>query len=191
MQAIHDYLNTLSSDPEEEITKMFHVATVANELQTVRNPAWIFKRERECLAQLGDILGRCAEKLVCLALQDARRRALMLSEAATPENKYQWAYFIGALTPTLDHTEIETKVRHSCTRIFISFPACIVSTTHYLSLLGSGLGLQWGHRDRGKHGDGKGSSAGNVQIIIFYVIIFKLVIKMGIIVAPTRRVTCS
>lgn len=170
LQAIHDYLNTLSSYPEEEITEMFHVATVANESQTVRNPASIFKREREYLAQLGDILGRCAEKLVCVALQDARRRALMLSEAATPENKYQWAYFIGALTPALDHTEIETKVRYSCTRIFILFPACIL-TTHYLSLLGSGFGLLWGHRDRGKHGNGTSTSAGNVQIIIFHVII--------------------
>lgn len=81
-----------------------HVAHVKGESQGA-----LYKRELEYLIQLGEILGRCAEKLVCLALQEARRMASRPSAADTPENTYQWAYFVGALTPTLDHTEIETQ----------------------------------------------------------------------------------
>ena len=67
------------------------------------------KLEREYLFQLGSILGQCAEKLICLALQDARRMSARTTPTA--ETAHQWAYFIGALTPALDHTEIESKVR--------------------------------------------------------------------------------
>jgi hypothetical protein len=113
-QAIHDYLKTLEAHPEEDVTKMLHVSHVTNESQRVRHLSGVLKREREYLSQLGEILGRCAEKLVCLALQDARRIALRPSSSITPESTYQRAYFVGAFTPTLDHTEIESKVGFFC-----------------------------------------------------------------------------
>ena len=68
--------------------------------------------EREYLFQLGTSLGRCAEKLVCLALQDARRMSARSPTRPMRESARDWAYFIGALTPALVHTEIDTKVRY-------------------------------------------------------------------------------
>ncbi len=94
---------------------MLHVAHVKSESRGARDTSRATTREHKYLTQLGEILGRCAEKLVCLALQDARRMASRPSAADTPDNTYQWAYFVGALTPTLDHTEIETQgVGYAC-----------------------------------------------------------------------------
>ena len=74
--------------------------------------------ERECLSQLGAALGQCAEKLIALALQDARRvGSTNSSSLSTPEYAQQWAYFIGALTPALDHTEMDTKGSDECKSI--------------------------------------------------------------------------
>lgn len=109
-QAIRDYLKTLEVHPEEDVTRMLHISLVTNESHRVRHLSDVLKREHGYLSQLGEVLGRCAEKLVCFALQDARRIALKLSSATTPESTYQWAYFVGAYTPTLDHTEIEIEV---------------------------------------------------------------------------------
>mmetsp|Transcript_10291 Transcript_10291/g.25186 ORF Transcript_10291/g.25186 Transcript_10291/m.25186 type:complete len:136 (-) Transcript_10291:301-708(-) len=67
------------------------------------------KLEREYLSQLGYRLGQCAEKLVCLALQDARRMAARSPTRPMHETSCEWAYFIGALTPALAHTEMVTK----------------------------------------------------------------------------------
>ena len=66
--------------------------------------------ERDYLFQLGSNLGRCAEKLVCLALQEARRMLTGASSISQGDALNQWAYFIAAMTPALDHTEIDTKV---------------------------------------------------------------------------------
>merc|ERR1711957_1076105 len=68
--------------------------------------------ERDYLVELGSTLGQCAEKLVCLALQDARRMAssFSLSPSMSKSQVFkQMAYFIEAMAPALDHTEMETK----------------------------------------------------------------------------------
>jgi hypothetical protein len=75
--------------------------------------------ERDYLVKLGSTLGQCAEKMVCLALQDARRMASRSSLSpgiSKSETLNQWSYFITAITPALDHTEMETKVilDHCC-----------------------------------------------------------------------------
>ena len=69
--------------------------------------------EREYLSQLGSSLGRCAEKMVCLALQEARRLLSGASSISQGDTRDQWAYFIVAMAPALDHTEIDTKVSTS------------------------------------------------------------------------------
>lgn len=52
--------------------------------------------------KLATSLERCSEKLVSLALQDARWMSTM---STTPETAQLWAYFVAALTPALDHIE--------------------------------------------------------------------------------------
>lgn len=106
-QAIEDRLNKLRARPEEDITQMMDASSVVNNSRTDQPLSHALKLERDYLVELGSLLGRCAEKLVCLALQDARR----MSKVSSPvhEAARQWAYFVGALTPALDHTEIESK----------------------------------------------------------------------------------
>jgi hypothetical protein len=115
IQAIHDRLKTLESRPEEVVTNMLRVSNVMNESQRVRHLSGVLKRERDYLTDLGARLGQCAEKLVCVALQDARRMASRPTSSATSETTYQWAYFVSALNPTLNHTEIESKVSRAMT----------------------------------------------------------------------------
>ncbi|KAL9186739.1 hypothetical protein ACHAXT_010459 [Thalassiosira profunda] len=104
-RAIQDRLNTLSQ-PETDVTKMFGASQAMADSRSVQPLSNALNLERECLIQLGSSLGRCAEKMVCLALHEARRMA-----AATPsdQSSHEWAYFIGALTPALDHTQMETN----------------------------------------------------------------------------------
>ncbi|KAL3807471.1 hypothetical protein ACHAXA_006300 [Cyclostephanos tholiformis] len=100
------------------------------------------KLERDCLVRLGISLGRCAEKLVRLALLDAQRMAATRPPPASrTEYIHQWAYFIGALTPALDHTEMETKVcriayNRSCPRITITNISTRIVVTLHLSGVG-------------------------------------------------------
>lgn len=111
-QAIQDRLGRLKSHPEEDIATMLDASHVVNDWRGGRPPlSRALKLERDCLVRLGISLGQCAEKLVCLALLDALRMAARSPYASNPEYTHQWAYFIGALTPALDHTEMETKVR--------------------------------------------------------------------------------
>ncbi|KAL7539868.1 hypothetical protein ACHAXR_012321 [Thalassiosira sp. AJA248-18] len=107
-RAIQDRLNALTC-PEEDITKLFDASNVMDESWRGQPLSHALKLEREYLFQLGSSLGRCAEKLVCLALQDARRMATRPPSISQPESSHQWAYFIGAMSPALDHTEMETK----------------------------------------------------------------------------------
>ncbi|KAL3775657.1 hypothetical protein ACHAW5_008127 [Stephanodiscus triporus] len=109
-RAIQDRLVRLKSHPEEDITKMLDASHVMNDWRVERPPlSRALMLERDYLVRLGISLGRCAEKLVCLALLDALRMAARSPYASKPEYTHQWAYFIGALTPALDHTEMETK----------------------------------------------------------------------------------
>lgn len=108
-RAIQDRLNALKSHPEEDITKMLDASNVRSETWSDQPLSQTLNLEREYLFQLGSTLGQCAEKLVCLALQDARRMAASSSSISKPENLQEWAYFIGALTPALDHTEMDKK----------------------------------------------------------------------------------
>lgn len=87
---------------------MLDASNVMNEARRDQPLSRALKLEPEYLFQLGSVLGQCAEKMVCLALQDARRVAAR-SYTLKPENPHEWAYFIGAMTPALDHTEMETK----------------------------------------------------------------------------------
>jgi len=106
-RAIEDRLNVLSR-PETDITKML-------DFSHVDKSRWDYplshalKLEREYLLQLGSCLGQCAEKLVCLAIQDARRMAAIRSQSPSGIPKSEWAYFVGAMAPALDHTEMENK----------------------------------------------------------------------------------
>lgn len=111
-QAIQDRLGRLKSHPEEDIAKMMDASHVANDREGGRPPlSRALRLERDCLVRLGTSLGRCAEKLVCLALLDAQRMAARSPHSSGPEYANQWAYFVGALTPALDHTGMEAKVR--------------------------------------------------------------------------------
>ena len=91
---------------------MFDASNVTRELQGDQPLSNALALEREYLLQLGTNLGHCAEKLVCLALQDARRMLARSSTKPMRETALEWAYFIGALTPALVHTEIDTKVSY-------------------------------------------------------------------------------
>jgi hypothetical protein len=102
-RAIQDRLNIISR-PEADMTKMLDASHIINESPRDQQLSQALILEREYLLQLGSSLGECAEKLVCLSLQEARRMS------SKPENSREWAYFIRAMTPALDHTEIETKV---------------------------------------------------------------------------------
>jgi hypothetical protein len=111
-QAIQDRLGRLKSHPEEDIAKMMDASHVVNDREGGRPPlSRALRLERDCLVRLGTSLGRCAEKLVCLALLDAQRMAARSPHSSGPEYANQWAYFVGALTPALDHTGMEAKVR--------------------------------------------------------------------------------
>ena len=69
--------------------------------------------ERNYLVDLGSTLSQCAENLVCLALQDAQRMASSSSlspSTSKAEVFKEMAYFIEAMAPVPDHTEMETKV---------------------------------------------------------------------------------
>ena len=68
--------------------------------------------ERENLLQLGSSLGRCAEKLIGLALQDVRRMLSVSTGVNGHEMAQEWAYFYGAMAPALDHTQVESKVSY-------------------------------------------------------------------------------
>lgn len=120
-QAIHDRLGKLKTHPEEDVIKMLDASRVTNDWGGGGRPplSRALKLERDCLLRLGTSLGRCAEKLVRLALLDAQRMATTRPPSASrPDCIQQWAYFIGALTPALDHTEMETKVRSGASRAF-------------------------------------------------------------------------
>ena len=89
----------------------------ANPLKEHDNVSYALAIERKCLSQLGTSLGQCAEKLVCLALQDVRR---MATRTVPSSNVQQWAYFIGALKPALDRTEMEKNGTEASMAISLS-----------------------------------------------------------------------
>ena len=99
-RAIQDRLASMKSHPEEDITTLLKSSLLAP--NSKGDQSLQLQLEKEYLLELGSCLGRCAEKLVSLALQDARR----MSEY---KNDQEWAYFVGAMTPALDHTQVETK----------------------------------------------------------------------------------
>jgi len=102
-RAIEDRLASMKSHPEEDITTLLSSSIVnpnSQGDQTLLSQS--LQLEKEYLVEVGSCLGQCAEKLISLALQDARR----MSEY---ENDQEWAYFVGALTPALDHTQVESK----------------------------------------------------------------------------------
>jgi hypothetical protein len=99
-RAIEDRLASMKSHPEEDITTLLKSSLLAP--NSKGDQSFQLQLEKEYLLELGSCLGRCAEKLVSLALQDARR----MSEY---KNDQEWAYFVGAMTPALDHTQVETK----------------------------------------------------------------------------------
>jgi hypothetical protein len=107
-RAIQDRLKALSR-PEEDITKMLGASNVLNVSGSNQPLSKSLDVEREYLSQLGSSLGRCAEKMVCLALQEARRLLSGASSISQGDTRDQWAYFIVAMAPALDHTEIDTK----------------------------------------------------------------------------------
>ena len=115
IQAIEDRLNSMKSHPEDDISKMLdasHVMDKSHGLNSLVSHS--MQIEREYLIQLGSSLGSCAEKIVCLALQDARRMISILTSApeemAQHEMSKELAYFCAAMMPALEHTQIETKV---------------------------------------------------------------------------------
>ena len=89
---------------------MFDASNVVEKSMVGQPLSHALKLERELLVQLGSKLGQCAEKLVCLALQDARRMSVASSSISKTDFINEWDYFIGSITPALDHTQIETKV---------------------------------------------------------------------------------
>jgi len=102
-RAIEDRLASMKSHPEEDITTLLSSTIVnPNSQGDQRLLSQSLQLEKEYLVEVGSCLGQCAEKLISLALQDARR----MSEYA---NDQEWAYFIGAMTPALDHTQVESK----------------------------------------------------------------------------------
>jgi len=109
--AIEGRLSVISR-PEIDMTKMFDSSNVMDVSRSDQPPlSHVLRLERECLLQLGSALGRCAEKLMCLALQEVRRMATrsLSSNISKTQSVHEWAYFIGAMTPALEHTEMETK----------------------------------------------------------------------------------
>jgi hypothetical protein len=102
-RAIEDRLASMKSHPEEDITTLLNSSLVnPNSQGEQRLLSQSLQLEKEYLVEVGSCLGKCAEKLISLALQDARR----MTEY---ENDQEWAYFVGAMTPALDHTQVESK----------------------------------------------------------------------------------
>merc|ERR1712161_115581 len=94
----------LKSHAEEDITKMMD----ASAFGSMPPLSHALQLERTYLLDLGERLGRCAEKLVSLALQDSRRVAKQVLLGSSLE-RIDLAYFISTLRPALEHTEIEAK----------------------------------------------------------------------------------
>ena len=102
-RAIEDRLASMKSHPEEDITTLLGSSIFnPNSQGDQRLLSQSLQLEKEYLYELGSHLGQCAEKLISLALQDARRMS-------DYENDQEWAYFVGAMTPALDHTQVESK----------------------------------------------------------------------------------
>ena len=102
-RAIEDRLASMKSHPEEDITTLLGSSVVnPNSQGDHRLLSQSLQLEKEYLFEVGSYLGQCAEKLISLALQDARRMS-------DYENDQEWAYFVGAITPALDHTQVESK----------------------------------------------------------------------------------
>ncbi|KAL7435715.1 hypothetical protein ACHAXM_004800 [Skeletonema potamos] len=102
-RAIEDRLASMKSHPEEDITTLLGSSIFnPNSQGDQRLLSQSLQLEKEYLFELGSHLGQCAEKLISLALQDARRMS-------DYENDQEWAYFVGAMTPALDHTQVESK----------------------------------------------------------------------------------
>jgi len=105
----------MKSHPEDNITKMLNASHVFDRsLGYNVSESHAMELERNYLVELGSSLGNCAEKLTCLALQDARRMMANLTSMSESGSSYnqstqELAYFCGAITPALEHTQIETK----------------------------------------------------------------------------------
>ena len=132
-QAIQDILGKLKAHPKEEIIKMLDASRVGCDSGGTGRPplSRALKIERDCLLRLGTSLGRCAEKMVRLALLDAQRMASTRPSMSRHEYIHQWAYFIGALTPAIDHTKMETRVSSGASRAFLPYVQnCVCRTNH-------------------------------------------------------------
>jgi len=114
-RAIEERLHVMKSHPEDNITKMLNASHVFDRsLGYNVSESHAMELERNYLVELGSSLGNCAEKLTCLALQDARRMMANLTSMSESGSSYnqstqELAYFCGAITPALEHTQIETK----------------------------------------------------------------------------------
>lgn len=98
----HDASRTIQQDfftrhPENEIAMLLNNNPLKD--QAISS---LMNIELEYQLKLATSLERCSEKLVSLALQDARWMSMM---STTPETAQLWAYFVAALTPALDHIE--------------------------------------------------------------------------------------
>jgi hypothetical protein len=110
-RAIQDRLGRFKSHPEENIVTMLDASHVRNDTGLGWRPSLsqTIEVERDYLIRLGTSMGQCTEKLITLALLDAQRMVTRSSHSPMPEYIRQWEYFSEALTPALDHTEIELK----------------------------------------------------------------------------------
>ena len=102
-RAVEDRLISMKTHPEDDITTLMSSSIVnPNSFGDQRLLSESLQLEKEYLYEVGSCLGKCAEKLINLALQDARRMS-------SHTNDQEWAYFVGAITPALDHTQVESK----------------------------------------------------------------------------------
>ena len=108
-RAIQDRLGRFKSHPEEDIVTKLDASHVRNDTSVgISSLSQALELERDYLIQLGTSMGKCTEKMICLALLDAQRMATRSSHTSMHDIR-QWEYFSEALTPALDHTEIEMK----------------------------------------------------------------------------------
>lgn len=82
--------------------------------QTAHRGSWQSKSvsptleiEKTYLEDLGARLGTCAEKLLALGLEDARRINGSISSGQSFVDKMDVSYFASALRPALEHTSAE------------------------------------------------------------------------------------
>lgn len=104
----------MKTHPEDDVSKMLDAYHVMDDRRNQLPLSAAMRLEKAYLIELGSSLGRCAEKLVALALQDSKRMvSLAASTSGANANgmmQDEWAYFFSAMVPALDHTQIETKV---------------------------------------------------------------------------------